>query len=49
MSRIKFLLVEMSILDINNWIATSMFIFDINNYIFTSDNVNFWYHECDCY
>jgi len=26
-----------------------MIIFDINNSIFTSDNANFWYHECDCY
>jgi len=23
--------------------------FDINNSIFISDNVHFWYHECDGY
>jgi len=30
-------------------LLVTMFIFDINNSMFTSDNVNFWYHECDCY
>ncbi len=46
----------MSIFDINNHIVVQTSIFDISNLIIgiynlidISDNVHFWYYECECY